>query len=158
MTLRRNWQACSLPVLIGSSKARMTRMAVEVPPQGSVITYPYLWASQHHAGETEGRKARPTCLVLRTYDLDRSIHHLFLLAITSQPPRADQAAIEIPDTERRRGGLTRYPRAWIIISEYNYDIAERSFYYEHTTPPLGTFSTPFLREVAGSLRTALTRA
>jgi len=40
------------------------------------------------------------------------------LAITSQPPRADQRALEVPATERRRAGLTRYPRAWIVVSEY----------------------------------------
>jgi hypothetical protein len=95
---------------------------------------------------------------LRSYDERQGIHHLFLLAITSQPPRADQTAIAIPDTERRRGGLTRYPRALIIISEYNYDIAERSFYFESGTPPLGTFSAPFLREIANAFRDALIQA
>jgi hypothetical protein len=115
-------------------------MAAELPPQAPVIVYPYLWATQHQAGETEGRKARPSCLVLRSYDSNQNIHHLFLLAITSQPPHSDQNEIEIPDTERRRGGLTRYPRAWIIISEYNYDIAEHSYYFEPGTPPLGTFA------------------
>jgi hypothetical protein len=133
-------------------------MAAKVPPQGSVIAYPYLWATQHDEGETEGRKVRPSCLVLRSYDSRQKIHHLFLLAITSQPPRSDQTAIAVPDTERRRGGLTRYPRAWIIVSEYNYDIAERSFYFEPGTPTLGAFSAPFLREIARSFREALARA
>jgi hypothetical protein len=81
-----------------------------------------------------------------------------LLAITSQPPRTDQRALEIPDMERRRAGLTRYPRAWVIVSEYNYDIAERSFYYEAQTPPLGKFSMPFLRKIAIALRSTLTKS
>jgi hypothetical protein len=133
-------------------------MATEPPPQGTVILYPYLWASERSAGETEGRKPRPACLILRVHDPARAIHHLALLAITSQPPRRTQAAIEIPDTERRRGGLTRYPRAWVIVSEYNYDVAEQSWYYEPNTPALGRFSAPFVREVAQALRAGLSRS
>ena len=92
-------------------------MSGEVPPQGSVILYPYLWVSQRDDGETEGRKKRPTCLVLRLDDPGHAVHHLILLAISSQPPRPDQIAIEVPDTERRRAGLSRSPRAWIVVSE-----------------------------------------
>jgi hypothetical protein len=133
-------------------------MTGEVPPQGSVIVYPYLWASQRDAGESEGRKDRPVCLLLNIRDPAHDIHHLVLLAISSQPPAPDQTALEIPDTERRRGGLSRYPRAWVVISEYNYDIAERSFYYDPNTAPLGAFSTPYLRKVATAFRTSLTKA
>lgn len=131
-------------------------MTGEVPPQGSVIVYPYLWASQRDTGESEGRKDRPVCLLLAIHDPTHDVHHLVLLAISSQPPAPDQIALEIPDTERRRGGLTRYPRAWIVISEYNYDIAERSFYYNPSAAPLGAFSTPYLREVATAFRANLT--
>jgi len=131
------------------------RKFYEVPSQGSVITYPYLWAAQRDAGEGEGRKTRPVCLVLRLRDTEQNLHHLVLLAITSRPPRPDQSALEIPGTERRRAGLTPYPRAWVIVSEYNYDIAERSYYYEPHVPPLGTFSMAFLREVAAALRTRI---
>lgn len=31
---------------------------------GQVIDYPYLWAWQDERGETEGRKNRPTCVVV----------------------------------------------------------------------------------------------
>src|SRR5882672_10616057 len=109
-----------------SSTRRIPRMVSDVPPQGSIITYPYLWVAQRDAGESEGRKDRPVCMILNIRDPERDIHHLVLLAISSQLPHSDQAALEIPDTERRRGGLTRYPRAWVVVSEYNYDIAERS--------------------------------
>src|SRR5262245_57710847 len=109
---------------------RTRRMTSDVPPHGSVIAYPYLWATQHAAGEAEGRKVRPVCLILRIHDPRQDFHHLVLLPITSRPPDSNQRAIELPDTERRRAGLTRYPQAWIVISEYNYDIAERSYYYE----------------------------
>lgn len=127
------------------------------PPPGSVVQYPYLWARQRDAGETEGRKTRPVCLVLRIKDPERDFHHLFLLPITSKQPQSDEAALEIPDTERRRAGLMRYARAWIIVGEYNYDIAERSYYYEPGVPVLGTFSAPFLREIAAAVRSGLSK-
>ena len=31
-------------------------MALEVPVAGEIIEYPYLWARERDAGETEGRK------------------------------------------------------------------------------------------------------
>jgi hypothetical protein len=133
-------------------------MARDLPPQGSVIQYPYLWVRQRNAGETEGRKSRPVCLILRIKDPKRAIHHLILLPITSQQPQPDQVALEIPDIERRRAGLTRYSRAWIIVGEYNYDIAEQSYYYEPNSPVLGAFSAPFLREIATAVRAALPQA
>jgi hypothetical protein len=133
-------------------------MAGKIPPQGSVIAYPYLWGSQRDRGESEGRKDRPVCLLLAVHDRTHDVHHLMLLAISSQPPAPDQIALEIPDTERRRGGLTRYPRAWIVVSEYNYDIAEQSFYYNPNAPPLGKFSTPYLREIATAFRANMSTA
>ena len=125
-------------------------MSGKRPLQGSIVAYPYLWASQHDHGEHAGRKDRPVCLLVAVRVQD--VHHLMLLAISSQPPAPDQIALEIPDTERQRGGLTRYPRAWIVISEYNYDIAERSFYYNPNVAPLGRFSTPYLRVIAAAFR------
>jgi hypothetical protein len=133
-------------------------MSGKIPLQGSVIAYPYLWASQHDRGESEGRKDRPVCLLLAVHDRAHDVHHLMLLAISSQPPAPDQIALEIPDTERRRAGLTRYPRAWIIVSEYNYDIAERSFYYNPNVAPLGMFSIPYLRAIATAFRANISTA
>ncbi|HTQ13423.1 MAG TPA: hypothetical protein VMH86_06065 [Rhizomicrobium sp.] len=125
--------------------------------KGSVIDYPYLWAEEQTHGETEGRKARPVCLALALFDPKNDIHHLMLVAITSKPPYDDQAAVEVPDTERVRAKLTRYPRAWIIVSEYNYDIAEQSYYFEGSKDVIGTFSDPFLRQVTDALRKEMRR-
>jgi hypothetical protein len=91
-------------------------------------------------------------------DARHPIHHLVLLPISSQPPNPDQTALEIPDSERGRAGLNRYPRAWIVVSEYNYDVAERSYYYDFNGEVLGSFSGPFLREVASVVRSILTKA
>ncbi len=103
-------------------------MPSEPPPQGSIIEYPYLWLRQADAGETEGRKPRPVCMALRVRNEEAGEHHLLLLPVSSQPPTDDQRAIEVPETERRRAGLSKYPRAWVVTSEFSYDVAERSFY------------------------------
>ena len=78
-------------------------------------------------------KTRPVCLVLRMRDPREEIHHLMLVAITSREPTEDRVAIEVPDTERQRAKLTRYPRAWIIVDEYNYDIEESSWSSNRST-------------------------
>jgi hypothetical protein len=97
-------------------------MAKSRPPQtGDLVVYPYLWADQHERGETEGRKSRPVCLALRLRDPKKDIHHLMLVAISSREPAKSRTAIEVPDTERQRAKLVRYPRPWVIVDEYNYD-------------------------------------
>jgi hypothetical protein len=72
------------------------------PARGDIVLYPYLWAAQHERGENEGRKTRPTCLVLRFHDTVDDIDYLVLLAITSQQPTVKQHAVEVPEMERRR--------------------------------------------------------
>ncbi|HZC15190.1 MAG TPA: hypothetical protein VE309_00365 [Caulobacteraceae bacterium] len=79
-------------------------MAIEPPPAGSVIDYPYLWTRERDAGETEGRKPRPVCLVISTV-ISSSEHVIVLLAITSQAPRASTMTVEVPPLELRRAGL-----------------------------------------------------
>jgi hypothetical protein len=36
----------------------------------------------------------------------------------------------------------------VTVSEYNYDIAERSYYLDVNQPPLGRFSRPFMMRLA----------
>ncbi len=94
---------------------------------GEIISaYPYLWLWQRDRFETEGRKERPVCVAVAVKGVD-GLTHLALLAITGTPPRADQRAVEIPPLEIRRIGLKEHKQAWIIVSEYNYDILEKSF-------------------------------
>ncbi|HEY3889816.1 MAG TPA: hypothetical protein VGL73_14650 [Caulobacteraceae bacterium] len=101
-------------------------MALEPPAPGSIIDYPYLWLREYEAGETEGRKSRPVCLVLSV--LTRADEHLVLfLPITSQSPAVGTVAIEVPELELRRAGLGDR-RAWVVTSEFNTDVLERSWY------------------------------
>jgi hypothetical protein len=41
-------------------------MAIPTPEAGLVISYAYLWHHEHLAGQEEGRKDRPTVIVLAT--------------------------------------------------------------------------------------------
>ena len=120
------------------------------PQSGSIIEYPYLWAWQRDRGETEGRKGRPVCLLLAIAGQKET--NLVLLAISGTPPRHDQTTIEIPLLEIRRAGLREWKQAWITVSEYNHDIAERSYYYEPNAEIRGTFSKGFLAKVALAAR------
>ena len=113
---------------------------------GAIIDYPYLWRWQRDRGESEGRKERPTCVLLAVRA--GGLTHLALLPISSRRPSGDQLALEIPETERKRAGLSEFHEAWITISEYNYDIAERSFYFDPSAPILGRFSRSFVTQLA----------
>ncbi|MDX8449368.1 hypothetical protein [Mesorhizobium captivum] len=117
---------------------------------GQVIDYPYLWAWQHERGETEGRKARPTCVVVVVRSANDGLSHLALLAIATQPAQADRVAVEVSDIECRRAGLSDIKRCWIVVDEYNYDIAERSRYIEPHSKILGRFSKAFMMKIAAT--------
>jgi len=53
----------------------------------------HLWAWQHERGEAEGRKTRPTCVVVAVRGANDGLTHLALLAITTQPPQPDRIAL-----------------------------------------------------------------
>ena len=124
-------------------------MSRELVP-GQIIGYPYLWARQQDRGETEGRKSRPTCVVVAVRSATDGLTHLALLAVTTQPPQSDRTAIEVPETEVRRAGLSDLKRCWVMVDEYNYDVAERSWYIEPDESVLGRFSKTFMMKVAAS--------
>lgn len=97
---------------------------------GDVIRYPYLWHWQHAAGRLNAEKDRPVCLALVMRDEAKDLTHLVLLAISGTPPYPEQRALEVPPLEIKRAGLSLFKQAWITVGEYNYDIAERSFFLE----------------------------
>ena len=128
---------------------------LELPQPGAVIDYPYLWVRERDVGETEGRKTRPTCVVVSLSSAFGE-HLVALLAITSQSPRDLGAAVEVPALELRRAGLAGHRRAWVITDEFNTDILERSWYY---APNLrrGAFSQAFLGQILKAFRPTLAR-
>jgi hypothetical protein len=125
---------------------------------GDVLpTYPYLWRWQSQRGEEEGRKNRPVCVAIAARG-DDGLTHLALLAITGTAPRADQLAVELPSLEIRRIGLSEFKQAWIIVSEYNYDILERSFSLEPPASPLPKLSQKYLKAVLKAFRPTIATA
>ncbi|MFC0808968.1 hypothetical protein ACFHWW_26605 [Ensifer sp. P24N7] len=126
----------------------MTIERDELLKVGTVLEYPYLWKWQAELGETEGRKDRPICVLFATVNPRDGLTHLALIAISSQPPRHGQQSIEIPEMECRRAGLSDWKRGWVTVSEYNYDIAEKSFYFDTTQDPIGRFGKRFMQRLA----------
>lgn len=94
------------------------------------------WARQQR-GETEGRKQRPVCVVIAIRNPGDGNTHVALRAIKTQPPPTGRIALEIPDIERKRAGLSDLKQCRIMADKYNYDIVERSWFIE----PDRTFST-----------------
>lgn len=128
-------------------------MALDPPPPGAVIDYPYLWARERDAGETEGRKIRPTCVVVSLLTASDE-HVVALLAITSRSPLNSASAVEVPALELRRAGLAGHRCAWVITDEFNTDILERSWYYAPNARR-GAFSPVFLRRILETFRPTL---
>lgn len=81
---------------------RVTAITYEFLP-GQIFTDPYLTEPAGRDGE--GRKSRPTWVVVAFRSAKDGLTHLALLAVTMQPPRSGCAALQIPDTGARRAGL-----------------------------------------------------
>ena len=84
----------------------------------TIIDYPYLWARDFESGETEGRKRRPVAVAVRLPAKSPGGNDKVLLfLITTKVPASGQLAIEIPDMEKRGGGLEADRQLWIILNE-----------------------------------------
>ena len=125
-------------------------MADDFPQVGQVIDYHYLWRWQDARGETEGRKRRPSCMVVVTIDRN-GLHHLFIAPITTKEPSDDRQAVLIPETEARRAKLDTDILLWVIVNEVNYDILEKSYTLEDRTVR-GRFSAAFREHIARTFK------
>ena len=113
------------------------------PSNGLVIRYSYLWARQYDRGEESGRKGRPTCVQIIIARRDSGTV-VALFPITTQPPQAGRSALEVPEIEARRIGLS--VPSWIVVDELNLDDLEKSVHIADPRP-LGTFSSIFMKRV-----------
>lgn len=112
---------------------------------GDVFHYPYLWASDA-ARLLEHPKNRVTCLAVARSTTDREgvqLHHLLLLGITDQL-RPDQEGLDVPAIEKRRAGLVVSRAAYVVVSEYNYDVLPLSWHDDPNSQSFGAFSRGFL--------------
>jgi hypothetical protein len=110
---------------------------------GLVISCDYLWAREYDRHEESGRKARPARVQIIIIG-GKSGTVVALFPITSQPPQAGRTALEIPEMEARRIGLT-IP-CWIIVDEWNLDDLAKSPHIADSRP-IGTLSPAFMKRV-----------
>jgi hypothetical protein len=113
------------------------------PINGLVISYNYLWAREYDRGEESGHKARPACLQI-IIEKPESGTVVALFPITSQPPRPERAALEIPETDARRIGLSN--PSWVIVDELNLDDLAKSAHIADARP-IGALSRAFMKRV-----------
>ncbi|KIC39829.1 hypothetical protein RA27_17415 [Ruegeria sp. ANG-R] len=116
-------------------------MAADFPAAGQVFDYHYLWKWQADHGETEGRKKRPSCVVIVVANAAGQ-HVMFIAPITSKTPDHGRVALEIPETEARRAKLDTDLPLWVMLDELNADILETSYALEDRAPR-GAFSPAF---------------
>ena len=92
-------------------------MALPDPHPGLVISYSYLWASEHRSGQEEGAKDRPCVVVLaRQTVAGRTL--VTVVPVTHAQPSDPQAAVEIPPQIKAHLNLDTQP-SWIVLSEIN---------------------------------------
>jgi hypothetical protein len=93
-------------------------MPIPAPEPGLVISYAYLWHHEHEAGQEEGRKDRPSVIVLAVERQADDSTVVTVLPITHNAPAIAAGGIEIPGPVKRHLGLDD-SRSWIIVSEGN---------------------------------------
>ena len=125
-------------------------MADDFPKAGQVFRYHYLWKWQAARGETEGRKKRPSCVVIVVVNAAGQ-HVIFIAPITSKEPTDDRRAVEVPETEARRAKLVPTLRLWVMVDELNVDVLEASYSLEERTAQ-GAFSPAFTDAIVRGVR------
>lgn len=92
-------------------------MPLPVPEPGLVISYSYLWRSEHARGQEEGAKDRP-CAIILAARAAAGETVVTVLPITHSAPTTADDAVEIPLTVKRRLGLDE-ARSWVVVGEVN---------------------------------------
>lgn len=93
-------------------------MSIPTPEPGLVINYAYLWHNEHEAGQEEGRKNRPSVVVLTVERDSDGATIVVVLPVTHSPPHDAASAVEIPAAVKRHLGLDD-ERSWVVVTEGN---------------------------------------
>jgi hypothetical protein len=88
------------------------------PEPGLIISYSYLWHGEYEVGQQEGRKDRPSVIVLAVERETDETTVVTVLPITHSAPSDSKTAVEIPMPVKRHLGLDER-RSWIVVSEGN---------------------------------------
>jgi len=105
-------------------------MTIPAPEPGLVINYAYLWHDEHLAGQEEGRKDRPSVIVLCVDAPQGDLTVVTVLPVTHAAPSRQDEGVEIPPPVKRHLGLDGAP-SWVLVSEDNkfvwpgYDLRKR---------------------------------
>lgn len=95
-------------------------MTYPEPEPGLVISYAFLWSDEAADGRAEGRKDRPSAIVLVTTP-DARIpdgKRVAVLPITHTRPQDPGSAIELPERVKRHLGLDE-AQSWVALDELN---------------------------------------
>ncbi len=93
-------------------------MSLPTPEPGLVIPYAYLWRHEHRKGQKEGRKVRPSVVVLAVQDTKGGAPRVTVAPITHTAPTKNGEAIELPPRVKQALGLDD-ERSWIVLDEVN---------------------------------------
>jgi hypothetical protein len=88
------------------------------PEPGLVLNFAYLWHHEHRAGQEEGRKDRPSVIVLCVHRNENGATLVTVLPITHRVPSDPTSAVELPSMVKRHLGLDD-DRSWVIVDEGN---------------------------------------
>jgi mRNA-degrading endonuclease toxin of MazEF toxin-antitoxin module len=91
---------------------------IPTPEAGLVISYAYLWHREHEVGQVEGRKDRPSVIVLAVERVTDGATVVTVVPITHSTPAEAQNAVEIPASLKRHLGLDGQ-RSWVVVAEGN---------------------------------------
>ena len=84
-----------------------------------VVHYDYLWKSDDDKGRIESDKPHPA-MIVQARDSDKfDGKHVYFVAISHTPPKADEGGVEIPQQVARKLGLD-HERMWIKTHEINH--------------------------------------
>jgi hypothetical protein len=93
-------------------------MPIPNPEPGLVISYAYLWHREYQVGREEGRKDRPSVIIVTVEREADGATLVTVLPITHSAPADPASAVEIPLSVKRHLGLDD-ARSWIVVSEGN---------------------------------------
>ncbi len=93
-------------------------MPIPDPEAGLVVSYAYLWHRESLAGREEGRKDRPSVIVLAAERETDGATVVTVVPITHSVPVDSTSAVEIPAPIKRHLGLDD-DRSWVVIAEGN---------------------------------------
>ncbi|BCB17183.1 hypothetical protein [Bosea sp. ANAM02] len=120
--------------------------------RGDVYRFNYLWGHEAEKAQTGSKKIRRVCLMMQVENW------LLLFPITSLEPQPEAGEerlyVEIPETEKRRVGLSLDKPSYLVLDDYNKVRSDELYDFASMTPT-GSLSPRFVGHVARHLHQAI---